>query len=121
MTQWSKHPQAMRDAVQRATDLKFRMITDDEMPDIERGPEPEPDQCRCEKPEGHTLAVESGGIDIRHTACGKQPWFMFLDWNESVEMAPIPINVQVVTCDSPHYDQMGCDCGPEITLTQEGN
>ncbi|MEW1547512.1 hypothetical protein [Streptomyces tsukubensis] len=80
----------------------------------------EPRACNCERPEGFTLAVETGGISVVHTACGKQPWFMFNDWTESIEMAPTPVNVDVVTACGPsdHYFEWGvCDCGPEITLT----
>lgn len=80
--------------------------------------------CRCPlpKPDQYTLTVDCGSIDITHTPCGKSPWFMFDDWNEVVCTGQdIPVHVDQVTgchsgCDS-NLNKMGCDCGPEVTLT----
>lgn len=79
----------------------------------------EPESCKCEQPGGFTLAIESGGASVVHTACGKQPWFMFNDFTEFIEMAPVPVKVDVTgSCPpSSHYLEYGvCDCAPEIIL-----
>lgn len=80
--------------------------------------------CACveRKPDQFTLAIESGEIDIRHTICGKVPWFMRDDWNEFVSMNDQKILVDEVTaCSTPYSCDGFCDCGPEINLkTLEG-
>lgn len=78
--------------------------------------------CAARKADEFTLAIDSGSIEIRHTACGKVPWFMRDDWNESVSMNPQKIIVSEVSgCSTPYPCGGFCECGPEINLkTPEG-
>jgi len=123
VSDWSKHPSDMQKARQMETDIRFRLITDETMPTIADSDCEEPDRCQCKDPKGHTLAIKDGSIAVVHTACGKQPWFMYDDWTEHINMGPVPVKVDVATCPpSSHYYEGGvCDCGPEITLSLEGN
>lgn len=80
--------------------------------------------CRCASPakDQYTLEIVEGSIEIRHTPCGKRPWFMFDDWTESVSMSPQRVHVDVNTkCSGPECYSESCDCGPEIYVkTPEG-
>lgn len=86
----------------------------------------EESKCRCvnARPDEYSLEIDLGSIQVAHTVCGKQPWFMFDDWNESVCMMPVPVRVDQVTgCHSGcggNPNKMGCDCGPEVTLIPKG-
>jgi len=124
VTNWSKYPDAMRRAVQQATDVKFHIMTEAEHIQSEKGAEQmwaadEAARCKCEKPkpDEYTLSIDCGSIGITHTPCGKSPWFMFDDWNEVVCMANVPIRVEQITgCSGGQCYGGSCDCGPEVYL-----
>lgn len=106
-------------------DPKFSQLTEDkesepgELPEADR-----PEHCKCPEPlnpTDYTIELHDGGFTINHTVCNKQPWFMYDDWNLDLYMKPTPITVKIAPpCTQYHYDQIGCDCGPEISLSMEG-
>lgn len=81
--------------------------------------------CNCKERKGddYTLSIDCGSIEIKHTVCGKSPWFMFNDFTECISMSPQSIVLDEATeCGAyPCYGGGSCDCGPEIHLkTPEG-
>lgn len=126
MTNWSDYPQQMVNA--KARNIELRILTEEERIQSEKDAEQmwaadEAARCKCEnpKPDEYTLAIDCGGIDVVHTPCGKQPWFMFDDWTDMVHMYAIPVVVgQVTGCSGPECCGGHCDCGPEVTLKLPG-
>lgn len=109
-----------------APELTWHTVSPDEQraadaTSFELAQEQERATCRCKdrKEDDYELSVDCGSIEITHTPCGKQPWFMFDDWNEIVHMGPQKIVVSETTCTC--YQRPHCDCGPDVRLkTPEG-
>lgn len=78
-------------------------------------------QCSERKADDYTLEIEEGSAVVLHAACGKQPWFMFNDFELCVSMSPQKIVVAEHTGCSGHECYSGsCDCGAEIHLKTPG-
>lgn len=76
--------------------------------------------CTC--PPGddrYLLEIEEGGVGLVHIACGKQPSYKWGDWNDLVQMNPVPVTVEWQTnCDgSPWHGMTPCDCDHWIQIT----
>jgi hypothetical protein len=123
VTEWSKYAEAGKGAVQRSTDIRFYLVTDEEVMTqklLDAQNHHNEKNCTCENPEGFTLAVENGRAIVTHTKCGKWPWFMDDDWDDVIFMEAIPVKVEQATgCSFPPHDRIGCDCGVAVDLIPE--
>jgi hypothetical protein len=89
--------------------------------------EPAPDNedydnrgCQCPPGDNqYLLEIEEGGVVLVHATCGKQPSHTWGDWNDLVQMNPIPVTVEWErNCDGSlwHGDRQ-CDCDSWVQVT----
>lgn len=96
--------------------IRFSDFIEPVTADLPDQPEPEPDHCRCPKPDDqYLLEIDAGSVFIKHAACGKQP--RNSDMSESLQLDATPVQIRPESnCTGWHESSCDCDFWAQITI-----